>query len=259
MARSLQRIRFLVGLAVMVIAFLPQGAGAAPNHANMTIADSQIGSEDLAASATLAERNDATQAVVTGTSVSALQADTTVSSTTQAATSRASAAEASATQSNASITLSASVPVAPLPSGRVIYVSRARQWVYAYLNGHLVFSNAVETGRLELPTPSGHFSVLSKGRNLTFTSPWPKGSPNYYFPTHINYALMFKSGGFFLHDAWWHCTFGPGSNVNHWTSGCPGWTGGHWETGSHGCIGMSISDARRLYDWATVGTPVIVA
>jgi lipoprotein-anchoring transpeptidase ErfK/SrfK len=149
-------------------------------------------------------------------------------------------------------------PRAPLASGKVIVVSTSRQEVYAYYNGQLIFANEVETGRPELPTPRGRFSVLTKGRNLTFTSPWPRGSPYWYYPTHINYALKFLSGGYYLHDAWWHCAFGHGSNLNHWTNGCPGWTGSHWETGSHGCVGMPIGDARRLYDWAHVGTPVFI-
>jgi lipoprotein-anchoring transpeptidase ErfK/SrfK len=151
-----------------------------------------------------------------------------------------------------------SMRLAPIAWGRLIVVNRAHQELYAYENGRLAFSNKVETGQPALPTPAGHFSVLMKGRNMTFTSPWPKGSPYYYYPTHINYALQFKSGGFYLHDAWWHCDFGPGANVSHWTSGCSGWPGGHWETGSHGCIGMPIGDAQRLYNWAAVGTPVVV-
>lgn len=144
------------------------------------------------------------------------------------------------------------VPPAPISRGKVILVSLANQWLYAYENGQLIFDNAVETGRPELPTPSGWFSVLSKQRNITFTSPWPPGSPYYYGPTFINYALLFKSGGFFLHDAWWHVVFGPGGNVPHRLSN------GSWETGSHGCVGMTIPDARRLYEWAPVGTPVII-
>ena len=84
------------------------------------------------------------------------------------------------------------------------------------------------------------------------SSPWPPGSPNYYEPTYINYALLFKTGGYFLHDAWWHVKFGPGGNVPHQLSD------GSWETGSHGCVGMPIPDARRLYDWTPIGTPVII-
>ncbi|HEU5376754.1 MAG TPA: L,D-transpeptidase [Ktedonobacteraceae bacterium] len=144
------------------------------------------------------------------------------------------------------------VPPAPLSTGKVILVSLARQWLYAYNDGTLAFNNAVETGRPELPTPTGVFSVLEKVRNITFTSPWPPGSPYYYEPTHINYALMFKAGGYFLHDAWWHVKFGPGSNVPHQLPN------GNWETGSHGCVGMPISDAQRLYGWAPIGTPVLI-
>ncbi len=144
------------------------------------------------------------------------------------------------------------VPPAPLSAGKVILVSLSGQWLYTYTDGTLVFDNAVETGRPELPTPAGRFSVLAKARDVTFTSPWPIGSPYYYEPTHINYALLFKQGGYFLHDAWWHVKFGPGSNVPHQLPD------GSWETGSHGCVGMPIPDAKRLYEWTPIGTPVII-
>lgn len=144
------------------------------------------------------------------------------------------------------------VPPAPLHTGKVILVSLSGQWLYAYANSALAFDNAVETGRPELPTPAGTFSVLEKLRDVTFTSSWPPGSPYYYEPTFINYALLFKPGGYFLHDAWWHVKFGPGGNVPHQLPDRS------WETGSHGCVGMPIPDARRLYNWAPVGTPVII-
>lgn len=142
-----------------------------------------------------------------------------------------------------------------------------------------MFTFTVETGRPELPTPTGVFHVFLKNcsdlrwtsnsapttrhnvncvehngdrHQAMFTSPWPAGSANWYAPTHINYALEFKEGGFYLHDAWWHVAFGPGANTPHRLSD------GTWETGSHGCIGMRISDAERLYAWAALGTPVFV-
>jgi lipoprotein-anchoring transpeptidase ErfK/SrfK len=131
-------------------------------------------------------------------------------------------------------------------------VSLSHQWLYAYEDGRLAFDHAVETGRPELPTPTGSFSILEKSRDVVFTSPWPKDSPHYYEPTPINYAMLFKEGGFFLHDAPWHVQFGPGSNVPHQLPD------GSWETGSHGCVGMPIPDAKRLYEWLPVGTPVII-
>ena len=172
-----------------------------------------------------------------------------------------------------------SAPAAPLGVGRVILVSLSRQQLYAYQDGALAFTFTVETGRPELPTPTGVYHIFLKncsdlrwtnndaptsshnvncvqhngdGFQEMFSSPWPPGSPNWYAPTHINYAMEFREGGFYMHDAWWHVAFGPGSNVPHQLPD------GTWETGSHGCIGMRIPDAERLYSWAPLGTPVYV-
>ncbi len=144
-------------------------------------------------------------------------------------------------------------PPAPIAQGKVVLISLSRQWLYAYENGRLTFANAVVTGMPELPTPSGRFSVMTKQRDATMTSPWPEGSPYHYNPTHVNYAMLFASGGYYLHDAWWHVRFGPGSNVPHQLPD------GRWETGTHGCIGMSIPDAQRLFAWVYIGVPVVVA
>ena len=144
------------------------------------------------------------------------------------------------------------VPTAPVSTGKAIVVNLTQQWLYAYEDGRQVFDHAVETGRPELPTPTGSFTILEKSRDVVFTSPWPKGSPHYYEPTPINYALLFKEGGFFLHDAPWHVQFGPGSNVPHQLPD------GSWETGSHGCVGMPIPDAQRLFVWLPVGASVMI-
>lgn len=144
-------------------------------------------------------------------------------------------------------------PAAPVAQGKVVLVSLSRQWLYAYENGRLAFGNAVVTGMPQLPTPAGRFSVLTKQRDITMVSPWPVGSPYHYEPTHVNYGMLFASGGYYLHDAWWHVKFGPGANVPHQLPD------GRWETGTHGCIGMSIPDAQRLFAWSYVGMPVVVA
>lgn len=135
--------------------------------------------------------------------------------------------------------------------GKVIKVSLSQQHLYAYEDGKLVFSVLVATGRPELPTPTGTYHVFLKQSPTTFYSPWPKGSPYYYEPTHINYALEFREGGFYLHDAYWRYAFGPGSNVPHST---PNGT----ETGTHGCVTMTTANAAWLYKWAPVGTTVII-
>jgi hypothetical protein len=106
------------------------------------------------------------------------------------------------------------------------------------------------SGRPQLPTPIGTFHVFAKLSPTTFYSPFPKSSPYWYAPTHINYALEFLAGGFFLHDSWWHSVYGPGTNGWHYDPRFG------WQWGSHGCVAMPISAAAWLYNWAPIGTTV---
>jgi lipoprotein-anchoring transpeptidase ErfK/SrfK len=132
---------------------------------------------------------------------------------------------------------------------KMIVVSLSQQWLYAYANGVQVFSTAVMTGRPSLPTPTGTYTVFAKLHPTTFYSPFPKGSPDWYPPTYINYALEWQSG-YFLHDSWWHTVYGPGTNGWHYD---PVYG---WQWGSHGCVAMALSSAAWLYDWAPIGTTV---
>jgi lipoprotein-anchoring transpeptidase ErfK/SrfK len=132
--------------------------------------------------------------------------------------------------------------------GKVIVVSLSRQWLYAYQNGHRIFTTAVMTGRPGLGTPAGTYHIFAKLSPTTFTSPFPRHSVNWYPPTHINYALEWKAGGFFLHDSWWHSVYGPGTNGWHYDP-----VDG-WQSGSHGCIAMPLRAAAWLYHWAPIGT-----
>ena len=141
---------------------------------------------------------------------------------------------------------------APQERGQVILVSLSQQWLWAYQDGRLVFANPITSGRPELATPSGAYHVQAKVADSTFFSPWGPWSPYYYSPEHVNYALLFRAGGYFLHDAPWRAAFGPGSNTPHTDPG-----GGH-ETGSHGCVNMTTAAAGWLYHWASIGATVLI-
>lgn len=143
---------------------------------------------------------------------------------------------------------------APPPSaqGKEIIVSLSHQWLWAYDNGKVVFNAAVMTGRPALPTPTGTYHVFLKLHPTTFTSPWPPGSPYWYAPTFINYALEWRAGGFFLHDSWWHSVYGPGTNGWHFDPKFG------WQWGTHGCVAMPFSTAQWLYYWAPIGTTVVI-
>jgi lipoprotein-anchoring transpeptidase ErfK/SrfK len=134
--------------------------------------------------------------------------------------------------------------------GKAIVVSLSQERLYAYQNGKQIFSTAVITGRSVLPTPTGTFHVFAKLNDTTFYSPWSKSSPYWYVPTHINYALEFLRGGYYLHDSWWHTVYGPGTSGWHYD---PVYG---WQWGTHGCVAMPDSAAYWLYNWAPVGITV---
>jgi lipoprotein-anchoring transpeptidase ErfK/SrfK len=137
-----------------------------------------------------------------------------------------------------------------LASGKSIVISISKQWLYAYKNGSLVYNIPATTGQSDLSTPTGTYAVFAKLSPTTFTSPWPQGSPYYYPPTHINYALEWKAGGFFIHDSWWRSVYGPGTNVNHYDPASG------WITGTHGCVTIPLKAAAWFYNWASIGTLV---
>jgi lipoprotein-anchoring transpeptidase ErfK/SrfK len=137
------------------------------------------------------------------------------------------------------------VMVAEMPD-KAIYVSVARQELRAFEKGSLVRQSLVTTGRPELPTDIGEFSVLRKNHPWTMHSPFPKSSPYWYPDTTVQYVLWFNDDGSGLHDAYWRARFGPGTNG-------PGRSGG-----THGCINMPTDVTIWMYDWAPIGTPVVV-
>jgi hypothetical protein len=134
--------------------------------------------------------------------------------------------------------------------GKVIFVSLAHEALYAYDGTKLVLQTLVTTGNPSLPTPPGQYTVMQKFHPYEFISPWPEGSPYYYAPSLAQYALLFRDGGYFLHDAPWRSEFGPGTNG-------PGQPGTNYG-GTHGCVNIPSTPMVFLFGWATVGTPVDV-
>jgi len=140
--------------------------------------------------------------------------------------------------------------ISPSAQGKEIVISLSRQWMYVYQNGAQVYNSPITSGRPQLPTPQGIYHVLAKYHPTTFYSPWPYGSPYWYPPTHIEYALEWDARGYFLHDSWWRTVYGPGTNVWHYDP-----VYGN-QTGTHGCVTMPLRAAIWLYNWAPVGTMV---
>jgi len=139
-----------------------------------------------------------------------------------------------------------------LHHSQVLMISMVEQALRLYQDGKLVASFHVTTGRVERPALPGIWTVQNRQSPTEFKSTDPPGSPFWYPPTHINYAILYHWGGFFVHDAWWRVNYGPGTQFPHYDTGGDETFSGN---GSHGCINMQEDQAAWVYnhtDWNTI-------
>ncbi|MFN2568845.1 MAG: L,D-transpeptidase [Candidatus Dormibacteria bacterium] len=135
-----------------------------------------------------------------------------------------------------------SAACASFPTGKAIVIGLAGQDLTACQDGTAVSSTLVTTGRPELPTPTGTTAVLRKSSPWVMRSPWGRGSRYWYPPSHVDFVLWFREGGYGIHDAPWRDAYGPGTE----------------RQGSHGCVNVPRAAMEPLFRWADIGTPVQV-
>jgi len=96
-------------------------------------------------------------------------------------------------------------------------------------------------GVQRFPTPTGVFSIFRRVPNETMDSLTvgiPRTSPFGYYVKNVLWTQYFTPDGASFHDNYWSSNFGG--------------------MGSHGCLGLNLADSKWLWDWATIGTPVVV-
>lgn len=113
---------------------------------------------------------------------------------------------------------------------RWIEINLKEQKLSAWQGNELVYKINVSTGKRSTPTLTGVFAVQTKLRVSRM-----RGS-GYNIPD-VPYT-MYYDGNYAIHGAYWHNNFGTPV--------------------SHGCVNLPPKKARLLFDWAKVGTPVIV-
>ncbi len=142
-----------------------------------------------------------------------------------------------------------------LTKKQVLVVSLAEQAMRVYQNGKLVNSYHVTTGRQELPSLPGVWSVLDRRSPVIFAAAEPKSSPFWFPDTPISYAILYHFGGYFVHDAPWRANFGPGTQFPH--QDASGTTAYNFD-GSHGCINLQESDAGWVYNHTGWDTSIVI-
>lgn len=119
-----------------------------------------------------------------------------------------------------------------------ILIDRSEQTLYAYEGDTLFMEALVSTGLDLTPTPRGVFKVYKKTPTRYMQGPLPGISDQYYDLPGVPWNLYFTAEGGAIHGAYWHNEFGK-----------------QW---SHGCVNLPIATARTLYEWAPLGTQVVV-
>ncbi|PJH74747.1 MAG: hypothetical protein CO064_10365 [Anaerolineae bacterium CG_4_9_14_0_8_um_filter_58_9] len=121
---------------------------------------------------------------------------------------------------------------------KLIVVDISEQHLYAYDGGALVFSFIASTG-IGNSTRIGSFSVLEKIPNA-YGATWNIWMPDWlgiYWSGYLQngiHALPILSNGARL------------------------WAGYLGRPISYGCVVLGVEEAQLLYDWAEVGTPVVI-
>ncbi|WP_376788921.1 L,D-transpeptidase [Thermoflexus sp.] len=121
------------------------------------------------------------------------------------------------------------LPGRPFPS-RWILVDLSDQELTAYEGETPILRTKVSTGRPRTPTVVGTFRIYLKVRAQTMTG------PGYWLP-NVPYVMYFYQG-YALHGTYWHNNFG--------------------QPMSHGCVNLPTPVAEQLYQWADLGTPVVM-
>lgn len=134
------------------------------------------------------------------------------------------------------------VPAPPLayqapPSQRWVDVNLSNHTTAVYQGNQVIFGPvATIDGHPQGPTPEGVFKVYYKlnqqvMRGTGWDGPYEEAAP----------WIAYFNGDYALHGAPWRHTF-------VWNP----------EKGSHGCINMSVNDAKQVFDLVSNGTPVVV-
>ncbi len=120
-------------------------------------------------------------------------------------------------------------------SNKRILVDLSDQKLYMQEGGNTVGTFLVSTGKWS-PTPTGTFAIWTKLRYARMTG-GSQALGTYYNLPNVPYT-MYYDGGYGIHGAYWHNNFGTPM--------------------SHGCTNMRPEEAGIVFNWADVGTPVIV-
>lgn len=114
-------------------------------------------------------------------------------------------------------------------SGRWIAVDLCEQTLAAFEDDRMVFATLISSGLPQWGTREGLFRIWARLWHDHMSG--AEGAPDFYSLENVPYVMYFD-GGISLHGTYWHDGFG--------------------YRRSHGCVNLSITDARWLFEWTNV-------
>lgn len=123
----------------------------------------------------------------------------------------------------------------PSQGERWIDINLSEQRLYMKEGGTTVASFLISSGKWA-PTPTGEFHIWTKLR-YTRMAGGSKALGTFYDLPNVPYTMYFYQG-YGMHGTYWHNNFG--------------------HPMSHGCVNMKTEEAAVVYNWASVGTRVVV-
>jgi hypothetical protein len=121
--------------------------------------------------------------------------------------------------------------------GTLVAVDTYEQSLGVYVDGRLIYATLISSGSRYFPTRPGTFQVWARLDQGKMSGAYLKDRRDFYYLEDVPYILYYD-GDRALHGAYWHDKFGSRT--------------------SHGCVNLSPRDARWLFDFARVGTTVII-
>ena len=128
-------------------------------------------------------------------------------------------------------------PPEGVDNGRWIDVNLKDQTISIYDQGKLVFATLIASGIEPFWTRPGLFQIYQKYDSTPMRGAFEVDRSDAYYLEDVPWTMYYDKARA-LHGAYWHNGFGTPR--------------------SHGCVNMSVGDARWLYDWANEGDWVYV-
>lgn len=120
---------------------------------------------------------------------------------------------------------------------KFIEVNLKTQELSFWQDGKKLDTFLISSGKAKTPTPKGSFKIYNKRANVRMAWYYGRGNPMNYDLPNVPWVLSF-SGPYTIHGTYWHSNFG--------------------HQMSHGCVNMYTPHAKLIYDWADLGTPIII-